>query len=216
MTLLDSEIQELRVNYQKGVFDESLALANPLDQFKQWFEEALKGRCDEPNAFTLATVDNDRPRARVVLFKEFHREGPVFYTNYHSPKGHELKANPHAAATFLWLPLQRQVRIEGKVEKIPDEMSDAYFQKRPYGSRIGAIASPQGKVVGSRQELEEIFKHTSALFPEGVQVPRPKTWGGYALVPTYWEFWQGRTNRLHDRIAYSLTTGGWTKKRLAP
>ena len=176
----------------------------------------MQGQCDEPNAFTLSTIDAGRPRGRVVLFKGFHKTGIVFYTNYHSPKGHELKALPMAAATFLWLPLQRQVRIEGRIEQIPEEMSDSYFSKRPYGSQIGAIASPQGKVVSSRKELEDAFNHTKNFFPEGKPVPRPKTWGGFVLVPDRWEFWQGRANRLHDRIIYLEENGTWAKKRLAP
>lgn len=216
MTILDSEIENLRVNYQKDELDEKSAHAHPLDLFKHWFGEAVQSKCDEPNAFTLSTIDAGRPRGRVVLFKGHHNEGIVFYTNYHSPKGHELKATPFASATFVWLPLQRQVRIEGRVQQLPEEMSDSYFAKRPYGSQIGAIASPQGKVVSSRQELEEAFKQTKNFFPEGKPVPRPKTWGGFALVPDRWEFWQGRQNRLHDRIVYLQENGAWVKKRLAP
>ena len=217
MTILDSDIEKLRKNYAMDAMDEKSVLGNPLEQFKLWFNEAVQGQCDEPNAFILSTIDAGRPRGRVVLFKGFHKTGIVFYTNYHSPKGHELKALPMGAATFLWLPLQRQVRIEGRVEQIPEEMSDSYFSKRPYGSQIGAIASPQGKVVSSRQELEEAFAHTKNFFPEGKPVPRPKTWGGFVLVPDRWEFWQGRPNRLHDRIIYdSETNGEWAKKRLAP
>ena len=216
MTLLDSDLQKMRVSYQNGELDEAQALANPLDQFKVWFEEATKAGCDEPNAFTLSTVDHNHPRARVVLLKGFHLEGPVFYSNYLSPKGHELMANAAASASFLWLPLQRQVRIEGITVKVPEEMSDDYFSKRPYGSQIAAIASPQGKVVSSRQELELGFNTVKAAFPEGVPVPRPKTWGGYAIVPTRWEFWQGRPNRLHDRVIYMKEAEGWSKKRLAP
>lgn len=216
MTVLDGDIEKLRVNYQKDSLDEESTQANPIEQFKVWFSEAQQSQCEEPNAFTLSTIENERPRGRVVLFKGFFEQGIVFYTNYHSPKGHELKEVPFAAATFLWLPLQRQVRLEGRIEKTSEEMSDSYFAKRPYGSQIGAIASPQGKVVSSRQELEVAFAHTKKVFPEGGPVPRPKTWGGFVLIPDRWEFWQGRPNRMHDRIIYVQENGNWIKKRLAP
>lgn len=216
MTIQDSEIENLRVNYQKDELDEKSVKTSPLEQFKTWFNEAVLGKCDEPNAFTLSTIDAERPRARVVLFKGHHQEGIVFYTNYQSPKSHELHNNSFAAATFLWLPLQRQVRIEGKVVRIPEEMSDSYFSKRPYGSKIGALASPQGQVVSSRLELEDAFKRAEQSYPEGGPVPRPKNWGGFALVPDRWEFWQGRPNRLHDRIVYVRASDQWITKRLAP
>lgn len=216
MTVLDSEIENLRVNYQMDSLDEETTHLDPLEQFRVWFSEAVQSKCDEPNAFTLSTINQNRPRARIVLFKGHHEKGIVFYTNYHSPKGHELKDTPFAAATFLWLPLQRQIRVEGRVEKVSDEISDNYFSKRPYGSQIGAIASPQGKVVSSRQELEVAFTHTKKIFPEGAPVPRPKTWGGFVLIPDRWEFWQGRRNRMHDRIIYVEESGRWIKQRLAP
>ena len=216
MSLSREELQNLRKTYKLGALTEQLCAPTPLGQFQQWFKEALQAEVDEPNAFTLSTILAGRPCGRVVLFKGFESEGPIFYTNYQSPKGEQLETSPYAAATFLWLPLQRQVRLEGSVRKISAELSDQYFATRPRGSQIGAVASPQGKVVGSREELEKKFAEIEKRFHEGSTIPRPSHWGGYVLIPERWEFWQGRENRLHDRIRYRREGGVWIRERLAP
>lgn len=216
MALTQAELQGLRQSYLKGALKETDCAPSPSQQFERWLKEALSSECDEPNAFTLSTIRKDRPRARVVLLKGLYQEGPVFYSNYLSPKGEELGEVGFASATFLWLPLQRQVRIEGQIQKVPAEMSDQYFSSRPHGSKIGAIASPQGQVVESREYLEKLFAEAHKKYPEGSQVPRPANWGGYVIVPERWEFWQGRDNRLHDRICYVKDKTNWIKQRLAP
>lgn len=216
MALNDQDIQNLRVSYQKHALDEAQVAALPLDQFKLWFQEAMEAQCEEPNTFSLATISDGRPRGRIVLFKGYFQDGLVFYTNYLSSKGQELEQNPFAAATFFWPLLQRQVRIEATVMKVPPKISDDYFASRPYGSQIGAVASPQDEVVGSRNELERLFAQTEKQFPAGTNVPRPAHWGGYVLMPQCWEFWQGRPNRLHDRIRYRLDGKQWIRARLAP
>jgi pyridoxamine 5'-phosphate oxidase len=216
MNLAREELQNLRKSYKLGALSEQHCAPTPKAQFEAWFQEALKSEIDEPNAFTLSTISGGHPSARVVLFKGFEQEGPVFYSNYDSPKGQQLTTTPFAAATFLWLPLERQVRIEGAVQKVSAELSDDYFATRPRGSQIGAAASPQGQVVGSREELEMKFAEIESRYPEGTLIPRPANWGGFVIVPTVWEFWQGRRNRLHDRIRYRLDCGVWIKERLAP
>lgn len=216
MSLSQEELQGLRQSYLKGSLRESDCTALPHEQFERWLKEALSSECDEPNAFTLSTVRKNRPRARVVLLKGFYQQGPVFYSNYLSPKGEEMDEVTYASATFLWLPLQRQVRIEGQVQKVPAEMSDQYFSSRPHGSKIGAMASPQGQVVQSRESLEKLFAEAHKKYPEGSIVPRPVHWGGYVIIPDRWEFWQGRDNRLHDRICYVKEKNAWIKQRLAP
>lgn len=216
MSLSREELQNLRKSYKLGELSEHHCAPTPKLQFEGWFKEALKSEIDEPNAFTLSTINDGRPSARVVLLKGFQDEGPVFYSNYQSPKGQQLTATPFAAATFLWLPLERQVRIEGRVEKVSATMSDEYFATRPRGSQIGAVASPQGQVVSSREDLEKQFAEIEKRYPEGTIIPRPSHWGGFVIVPTVWEFWQGRRNRLHDRVRYRLQDGAWIKERLAP
>lgn len=216
MSLSREDLQNLRKSYKLGELSEHHCAPTPKLQFEAWFQEALKSELDEPNAFILSTIKSGAPSARVVLFKGFQDEGPVFYSNYESPKGQQLAATPFASATFLWLPLERQVRIEGRVEKVSATLSDEYFATRPRGSQIGAVASPQGQVVGSREELEKRFAEIESRYPEGTPIPRPSNWGGFAIVPTVWEFWQGRRNRLHDRVRYSLKDGLWAKERLAP
>jgi pyridoxamine 5'-phosphate oxidase len=209
-------IADLRKEYSQASLSESEVCVNPLDQFTLWFEEAVKAAISEPNAMSLATVGEDgRPSSRIVLVKGFDQRGFTWFTNYASRKGRELRANQHAALLFHWVELERQVRIEGSVERVSEAESDAYFQSRPHRSRIGAIASAQSEIIASREELEARFD--LAERQHGEAPPRPTHWGGYRLRPSYLEFWQGRRSRLHDRIAYSLATDGtWLRERLQP
>jgi pyridoxamine 5'-phosphate oxidase len=205
----------LRQNYDVGALDEADADADPFRQFARWFDEALNADLMEPNAMALATVDaHGRPGSRMVLLKGVDKKGFVFFTNYESRKGHDLAANPMAALLFWWDRLHRQVRIEGRVERVEDAESERYFQSRPYGSRVGAAASPQSRVIGSRAELEERFRALEAAHPE--DLPRPAHWGGYRVVPDHFEFWQGRESRLHDRLVYRPAGDAWRIERLAP
>lgn len=211
---LDSDfIQGLRVQYKKDSLSEKDCGSDPLKFFERWFDEAVKSRCDEPNAFTLSTIKDGRPRSRVVLFKGLWNQNLVFYTNYQSAKGEELASEASVAVNFLWLPLQRQVRIEGKVVKVPKNVSDDYFQKRPRGSQLGAVASPQSQKI-QRGKLEESFFSAEKKYPK--EILRPENWGGYGIAPTYYEFWQGRENRLHDRIVFENKNQVWDIFRIAP
>ncbi len=216
MGLDNKTLENLRVAYKMEKLDTGDIKNDPFEQFQVWFDEALKSECDEPNAFTLSTIGNNRPHSRVVLLKGFHQKSPIFYTNYLSQKGHELESNPFGAINFLWLPLQRQVRIEGKIYKLDARLSDAYFNKRPRGSQLGAIASPQSEKVENRKTLEDLFDATEEKFKTIDPIPRPENWGGYYLVPDYYEFWQGRDNRMHDRLSYRLDGASWIIERLAP
>lgn len=216
MTISPEALQNLRQNYKQGRLSENDCPEKPLELFTQWLKEAVTSNCDEPNSFTLSTIKEGRPAARILLLKAVSETGLTFFTNYLSPKGKQLSSQPFASATFLWLPLERQIRVEGLVEKVSSQESDEYFNRRPYGSRIGALASPQGEVVESREFLEKKFREFTAKYPEGSVIPRPENWGGYILKPQLIEFWQGRENRLHDRVQYSQGTQGWTKRRLAP
>ncbi len=209
-------IADLRKSYEKAELSESASHADPLQQFHQWLGEAIRGEIPEPNAMTLATVGSDlRPSTRIVLIKGYDARGVVWYTNYHSRKGRELAGNPFAALQFHWVELERVVRIEGVVEKVSDEDSDAYFRSRPLDSRIGAWASPQSEVIDSRAVLVANAAKYGAQFL--LQPPRPPHWGGYRLVPERWEFWQGRKSRLHDRLRYTRQDeGAWLRERLAP
>lgn len=210
------QIADLRQSYERDQLDEQDASADPHPLFQQWLDEAIAEKIHEPNAMTLATVGGDlRPSTRIVLIKALDERGPVWFTNYDSRKGHELAGNPFAALQFHWVLMERVVRIEGTVEKISADESDAYFNSRPLGSRIGAWASPQSEVVSSREVLEDREKAFSAQF--GSHPPRPPHWGGYRLKPDRWEFWQGRKSRLHDRLQYALQPEGtWLMERLAP
>lgn len=214
---MDNEtLQNLRQSYLMAALDIGDCHKDPLIQFNTWMDEALKAHCDEPNAFTLSTVLNGQPRARVVLLKGVHQGHLVFYTNYNSAKGNEIRQNDKVCMTFLWLPLQRQVRIEGTINFVDPKLSDEYFQKRPRGSQLGAVASPQSQRLSSRKELENFFHEVELKFAHETLVPRPAHWGGYGITPTYFEFWQGRNNRMHDRICYEKNAEGWDKVRLAP
>jgi pyridoxamine 5'-phosphate oxidase len=213
---MSRSISDLRTDYKLRSLNESDVSADPIAQFTNWWDEAVNSKIDEVNAMTLATVNNEgRPSARIVLLKGFDEKGFVFFTNYQSKKGKELEDNPHAALVFFWKELERQVRIEGGIEKISEADSDAYYQSRPAGSRIGAWASPQSEVVDGRETLENNFKALEKKF-ENASIPRPGHWGGYILRPSMIEFWQGRSSRLHDRIQYSLKEKGWVIERLAP
>lgn len=214
-----SSIADIRRDYMLKSFDESHAAANPFDQFKEWWEEATSAEIDEVNAMTLATVDsNGKPSARIVLLKGYTHDGFIFFTNYESAKGQELAANPNAAILFFWKELERQIRIEGTVEKISEADSDAYFHSRPAGSRIGAWVSPQSKVIPGRNFLEENYQRLMLQYPDENQVPRPPHWGGYIVKPESFEFWQGRSSRLHDRLRFTKNneSSQWLRERLAP
>lgn len=209
-------IADLRKSYERAELDEQSSEPLPLKQFELWLKQALDAQLPEPNAMTLATVgDNGRPSTRIVLIKGFDERGIVWYTNYKSRKGRELAADQFAALQFHWVELERVVRIEGRVEKVSDAESDAYYQSRPLDSRIGAWASPQSEVIASRATLVANAAKYGAMYL--LNPPRPPHWGGYRLVPDTWEFWQGRKSRLHDRLRYRLAgDGSWIKERLAP
>ncbi len=215
---LTQNIAAIRKNYSKQALTEASVTANPIAQFNAWLEEALQAEVNEPTALVLATVNAaGRPSARVVLLKDVSADGFTFFTNYDSRKGRELAQNPFAAITFFWPELERQVRIEGKVVKVAPEVSDTYFHSRPKGSQIGAWASPQSAAIASREQLENADKELSQQYKDAVVIPRPAHWGGYQLQPDLVEFWQGRPNRLHDRLVYEQQPdGNWSIKRLAP
>ena len=216
MSETSQHIADLRKSYERAELNEEASQADPLLQFDQWLKEAISAQVPEPNAMTLATVAADgRPSTRIVLVKDYDERGIVWYTNYASRKGIELAANPFAALQFHWVELERVVRIEGVVEKVSDEESDAYFHSRPLDSRIGAWASPQSEVIAGRGVLVSNAAKYGAKFL--LQPPRPTHWGGYRLKPDQWQFWQGRRSRLHDRLRYTpQPDAGWLRERLAP
>ncbi len=209
------DLHNIREDYSKQELSEAQCDANPLVQFEKWLNEAIRAQVNEPTAMNVATVDeNGRPSARVVLLKEVNQQGFVFFTNYQSRKGQALSAHPFAALTFFWPELERQVRIEGTVEKLDEHASDEYFASRPYTSRIGAWASHQSQVLDSKAALVQRAAAVGLKHP--LSVPRPPFWGGYLITPDHLEFWQGRPSRLHDRIAYQLRDQRWEKERLSP
>lgn len=208
-------VANIRQSYEKGELLESHAKSSPFEQFECWLKEAIDLPVAEPTAMTLATVGTDsRPSSRIVLLKGVEPDGFVFYTNYESRKGKQLAHQPWASLLFFWQPLERQVRIEGQISKVDPALSDAYYASRPLGSRIGAWASEQSQPV-TIETLQARVKEIQDQY--GENPPRPDHWGGYCLKPTYFEFWQGRPSRLHDRLTYTLTEGGsWAIERISP
>lgn len=214
-----AHIAGIRTDYRMAALDEQMAGPDPIPFFQRWFTEAETAEIYEVNAMTLATVDaQGRPHARIVLLKGLDDAGFVFYTNYNSDKGHNIAAQPYGALVFFWKELERQVRIEGRIEKVSATESDAYFNSRPEGSRISAWASPQSTRIEDRQLLEDNVTLLTEKFTALGTIPRPANWGGYRVLPERVEFWQGRSNRLHDRIVFERTADGtdWNRYRLAP
>ena len=210
-------ISRLRKEYTRAGLDEADAALDPIEQFRVWFDDALAANLHEPNAMTIATATPEgRPSARIVLIKGFDERGFVFYTNYGGRKARELEENPHCALVFYWGELERQVRVEGRVSRVSEGESDAYFASRPRGSQLGAWASEQSRSVENRGALERRLRELEREY-EGREVPRPPFWGGYRVEPDVIEFWQGRENRLHDRLQYRRSEdGGWSRERLQP
>ncbi len=217
MTLNNETIQNLRQEYRSATLSETEVAPDPIGQFSKWFAEALSSGIAEPNAMTLATATADgKPSARIMLLKGFDNEGFIFYTNYLSRKGQEITKNPNAALVFFWLELERQVRIEGTLEKLDEKESEKYFHSRPRGSQIGAHASPQSREIHDREVLQKNLLLLEEKYKDAAEIPKPPHWGGYIIKPTFVEFWQGGQGRLHDRIAYQKENNLWRIIRLAP
>ena len=211
------DISDLRQEYALKSLDVQDVKHDPIEQFDTWFEEAMSGQIAEPNAMILSTTDDKgRADARTVLLKSFGKNGFSFYTNFESDKGRQLAAQPHCHLLFLWLELQRQVRIKGTAIKLDNAEAELYFQSRPNGSKIGAWASHQSTVIPNREALESSFKTYTSKYENVDDIPKPEYWGGYLIVPYEMEFWQGRQSRLHDRLRYRLNTNSWILERLAP
>lgn len=211
------QLAAMREAYEHAGLDETDLAADWLTQFRQWLDDAITAGLSEPNAMIVATASRGAvPSARTVLLKGLNERGFVFFTHYTSRKGRQALANPVASLVFPWHPIQRQVLVTGAVERVTDAESDAYFASRPYGSQLGAAASPQSTVIGSRAELEAARDALAARYPEGTPVPRPPNWGGLRVVPETVEFWQGRPDRLHDRLRYRRDGDTWVVERLAP
>ena len=210
------DLADLREEYAAVGLSEGDAGKDPVALFRRWMDDAIGSGMHEPNAMALATTFGDEgpPSVRIVLLKGFDERGAIFFTNYDSYKGQSLRDNPFAALVMLWHPLQRQVRIEGPVERLEDDESDAYFHSRPRGSQLGAVASPQSQDVADRSELDRLYAEAEAAYPD--EVPRPDHWGGYRVRLSDVEFWHGRQSRMHDRLRFSRTADGWYRQRLAP
>lgn len=209
------DLHNIREDYSKRELSEADCADNPIEQFERWLDEAVRAEVNEPTAVNVAAVDGrGRPNSRMVLLKEVNSEGFVFFTNYHSRKGRSLELNPFAAMTFFWPELERQVRVEGRVGRLAEKLSDEYFESRPYQSRLGAWASAQSEVIPNKPVL--VAKAAAVGLKHPLHVPRPPHWGGYIVIPDLIEFWQGRPSRLHDRIQYRLLDGGWIRERLSP
>ncbi|WP_457030361.1 pyridoxamine 5'-phosphate oxidase [Kitasatospora sp. P5_F3] len=207
----------MRKHYQHEGLAEKQLMAEPVAQFTEWFHQAVDAGVTEPNAMVLSTADaQGRPSSRTVLLKGYDRRGFVFFTNYGSRKGSELAVNPWASLLFPWISISRQVVVGGRVEKVGRDETAAYFRTRPHGSQLGAWASEQSSPVSSREVLEQRYAELDRRYPEGEGVPVPPFWGGYRVVPETVEFWQGRENRLHDRLRYLAEGGGWRVERLCP
>ena len=209
-------LRDIRTNYQKYELTESSIQKDPLQQLKSWLIDSVNGKTQEPTAMVLSTIDQyGNPESRVVLLKELNAEGLVFFTNYNSKKGQQIKEKRQVSLVFFWPELERQVRIKGLAEKISDKDSEEYFKSRPADSQLGAWASPQSQVIESRQILDDNYLHYKEYFQNN-EIKKPPHWGGFLIRPEYFEFWQGRPNRLHDRLEYVLSENQWIISRLAP